>query len=438
MLRFEGVEDTPVAPVPHRSMTFEEACERRAGGGGVSLPQPETPAPETPADNLGRVAGPFTREIKLWDPSMLPLGARSSSKDDYRAWPLPKAQPSVRAAYQPSPHKCQGTTTSQEAYQAWKVEPAAPPPSQPVHASPHKFTATTVNQDTYRAWPLEPPQPSVRAAYQPSPHKCQGTTTSQEAYQAWRIEPAAAPPAQPRLASPHKFTATTVNQDMYRAWKLEPAPAARQAVWQPSPHKCEGTTTSSEAYQAWPVQPPLQPAATPRSSAGLRFEGQTEAQAQFVAKPLPTPMATPAATPARSLPFAGESETSAAYKRVELPTSVLPALGVLTQGGAFHCLIPAASLPPARRSATFTTVTDNQTEVEIKVVALDAAGPVTLGSFILQGITPARVGLPQVVVTFELSEELVLLVTAHDRIDDQFKQLVIKDRLPTPPKERPT
>ena len=90
------------------------------------------------------------------------------------------------------------------------------------------------------------------------------------------------------------------------------------------------------------------------------------------------------------------------------------------------------------RSATFTTVTDNQTEVEIKVVALDAAGPVTLGSFILQGITPARVGLPQVVVTFELSEEMVLLVTAHDRIDDQFKQLVIKDRLPTPPKERPT
>ena len=50
----------------------------------------------------------------------------------------------------------------------------------------------------------------------------------------------------------------------------------------------------------------------------------------------------------------------------------------------------------------------------------------------------ARVGLPQVVVTFELSEEMVLLVTAHDRIDDQFKQLVIKDRLPTPPKERPT
>ena len=46
--------------------------------------------------------------------------------------------------------------------------------------------------------------------------------------------------------------------------------------------------------------------------------------------------------------------------------------------------------------------------------------------------------LPQVVVTFELSEELVLLVTAHDRIDDGFKQLVIKDRLPTPPRERPS
>ena len=44
---------------------------------------------------------------------------------------------------------------------------------------------------------------------------------------------------------------------------------------------------------------------------------------------------------------------------------------------------------------------------------------------------------PQVVVTFELNEEMVLLVTAHDRIDDQCKSLVIKDRLPTPPRERP-
>ena len=41
------------------------------------------------------------------------------------------------------------------------------------------------------------------------------------------------------------------------------------------------------------------------------------------------------------------------------------------------------------------------------------------------------------VVTFELSEEMVLLVTAHDRIDDQYKSLVIKDRLPTPPRQRP-
>ena len=41
------------------------------------------------------------------------------------------------------------------------------------------------------------------------------------------------------------------------------------------------------------------------------------------------------------------------------------------------------------------------------------------------------------VVTFELNEEMVLLVTAHDRIDDQCKSLVIKDRLPTPPRERP-
>ena len=184
MLRFEGVEDTPVAPTPHRSMTFEEACHRRSDGADVSVLMPEPSAPETPADNLGRVAAPFTREIKLWDSSMLPLGARSSSKDDYRAWPLQPAQPSPRAAFQPSPHKCEGTTTSQEAYRAWK---------------------------------LEPPPPSARAAYQPSPHKCEGTTTAQSAYQAWPLERAAQPSGRaPAASSGHKFNAISHNQDTYR------------------------------------------------------------------------------------------------------------------------------------------------------------------------------------------------------------------------------
>ena len=58
-------------------------------------------------------------------------------------------------------------------------------------------------------------------------------------------------------------------------------------------------------------------------------------------------------------------------------------LGVITEGGRFYRLIAAGWTPPTRGSATFTTVTDLQTEVEIKVVALDASGSTSLGSFTL-------------------------------------------------------
>ena len=84
-------------------------------------------------------------------------------------------------------------------------------------------------------------------------------------------------------------------------------------------------------------------------------------------------------------------------------------------------------------AAVFTTVEDGQTEVAIKVLALDRGKTDLLSSFELAGLTPLRAGMAQIVVTFHLDEDLVLRVTAHDRLGNQTEQIYIRDRLPTPP-----
>ena len=110
-----------------------------------------------------------------------------------------------------------------------------------------------------------------------------------------------------------------------------------------------------------------------------------------------------------------------------------PALGVATVGGGFQCLIAQGTAPPTQRAAVFTTVEDGQTEVAIKVLALDRGKTDLLSSFELAGLTPLRAGMAQIVVTFHLDEDLVLRVTAHDRLGNQTEQIYIRDRLPTPP-----
>ena len=132
----------------------------------------------------------------------------------------------------------------------------------------------------------------------------------------------------------------------------------------PSPHKCESTTTSAQAYQAWPLETAASAAPAVRAATGFRFEAETETRLAYQAKPLPQSTGAPATASAglvRSLPFEGQSESKAAYQPVLLrsgaPGLSMPALGVVTEGGHFHSLIPAASLPPTRGSATFTTVT---------------------------------------------------------------------------------
>jgi len=127
------------------------------------------------------------------------------------------------------------------------------------------------------------------------------------------------------------------------------------------------------------------------------------------------------------------------YRAMQLPQGTVPALGVLIKGGGFYCLINASAEPPVSGAATFTTVVDHQTEVAIKAMALlpGEATPLMIGSFELAGIPPAKACIPQINVMFDLDKDMVLTVTATDRQDaGRTKKIVIRDRIPTPPRLR--
>jgi len=92
-------------------------------------------------------------------------------------------------------------------------------------------------------------------------------------------------------------------------------------------------------------------------------------------------------------------------------------LGIETKGGIFTILIPRNTTIPTRKSETFTTAADGQTEVEVRVSQGErsmARENKLLGVFHLAGIPPAPAGVPQIEVTFDIDANGILQVSAKD------------------------
>ena len=93
-------------------------------------------------------------------------------------------------------------------------------------------------------------------------------------------------------------------------------------------------------------------------------------------------------------------------------------LGIETMGGVSTKLIERNSTVPTSKSQVFSTAADNQPQVEIHVTQGEremANDNKSLGRFVLDGIAPARRGIPQIEVTFNIDANGILNVTAKDK-----------------------
>ena len=93
-------------------------------------------------------------------------------------------------------------------------------------------------------------------------------------------------------------------------------------------------------------------------------------------------------------------------------------LGIETVGGVLTKIIPRNSVVPTKKSQIFSTASDNQNTVTIKIFEGERAMTKDnhlLGNFDLTGIPPAPRGVPQIEVTFEIDANGLLIVKASDK-----------------------
>jgi len=103
-------------------------------------------------------------------------------------------------------------------------------------------------------------------------------------------------------------------------------------------------------------------------------------------------------------------------------------LSIETLGGVATPMIPRNTTIPTKKSETFSTAADNQTEVEVHILQGErpmAAQNRTLGKFKLGGIMPAPRGVPQIEVTFDIDANGILNVNAKDNATGKDTRITI-------------
>ena len=105
-------------------------------------------------------------------------------------------------------------------------------------------------------------------------------------------------------------------------------------------------------------------------------------------------------------------------------------IGLETMGGVFTKVVEENTTIPCKRSQIFTTAVDNQPAVTLNI--LNGVRPLakdnkSLGEFTLDGIAPARRGVPQIEVTFDIDANSILTVTAIDKATGKEQHITIEN-----------
>ncbi|KAM3129038.1 hypothetical protein pb186bvf_018882 [Paramecium bursaria] len=104
-------------------------------------------------------------------------------------------------------------------------------------------------------------------------------------------------------------------------------------------------------------------------------------------------------------------------------------LGIETLGGVFTKMIPRNTTIPTKKTQTYSTASDNQTVVSIRVFQGErdmAADNKMLGQFDLSGIPPAPRGVPQIDVTFDIDANGIVHVSAKDKATNRDHSITIQ------------
>lgn len=106
-------------------------------------------------------------------------------------------------------------------------------------------------------------------------------------------------------------------------------------------------------------------------------------------------------------------------------------LGIETEGGVMTTVVEANTTIPTRKTQTFTTAMDNQSAVTIHVLQGErplAKDNKSVGMFNLDGIAPARRGVPQIEVSFDIDANGIVTVSAKDKATNKEQHITIENK----------
>jgi len=267
-------------------------------------------------------------------------------------------------------------------------------------------------------------------------------STMQDSFQNWAGRNVRAVSCRPTSAYESKNwmqPISTTHREAFQSWSMPKRTAFRprqeRAPPEPTP---TGRSTMQDSFQpfltfvrtqsAAPVEKTIEPTV---------FDGTTTSRSSYL--PWPMPANNRGKKPAEANPWMGGNDAPFPnstyrdmFREIKIPSGAMHQLGLQVVGGKFYPMLARGTKPPATKRVMMTTTMEKQTSLDVVVIITsDDQGKRgrKVGEFTLDGITPSRAGVPQVEVTFVLSNDNSLRVSALDKQGNRTRSLTVKEKI---------